>query len=382
MNPASSAAMTSRQRVARTLARQQPDRVPIYDSFWMEAECEFRRQLGCSLPPDESKLFTWDNSLAAARSRTIWEIFDMDLIQIGWPDCYLHQRPEIVVEETDEWVIYRNGDDALFKSWKHKMGTPERVSFAVNSPDKWREVRHLLVPSRQRIDWEVCRPVHERARADDRYVCYATLEAFEAAKNLLGHEMMLKAMIKQPEWLQEIFETYTTLQIGLFELCEAEGLHSDGAFLYGDLAYKNGPFMSPDHYRRFVKPSHKRMGDYFAARGMPVIFHTDGDIRPLIDDLIDAGVNALNPLEAKAGVDVRQLAGQYGDRLGFVGNIDARILATNDREAIREELRTKLAATMPYCGYIYHSDHSVPPGVTLETYQQLLDDVRTLGRYD
>ena len=381
MTASPSTAMSSRERVARTLDRRQPDRVPIYDSFWMETECDFRSQLGCSLPHDQSKLFTWDTTLAAATSRTIWEIFDMDLIQVGWPNCHLHLRPPIVVEETDEWVICRNGDDALMKSWKHKMGTPEHVGFTIDTPDKWREVRHLLTPSRDRIDWQVFRPIHQRARADDRYVCFDTLEIVEAVRTILGHEIMLKSMIKRPDWLHEVFDAYTTLQIEMFELCESEGLQSDGAFVYGDIAYKNGPFMSPAHYREFVKPYHRRLFDVFHARGMPVIFHTDGDIRPLIDDLIDAGITALNPLEAKAGIDVRKLAGQYGDRLSFVGNIDATVLLTNDRDAIREELTSKLDAAMPHCGYMYHSDHSIPPGVTLQTYQQLLDDVRTLGRY-
>jgi uroporphyrinogen decarboxylase len=115
---------------------------------------------------------------------------------------------------------------------------------------------------------------------------------------------------------------------------------------------------------------------------MPILFHTDGDVRVVIDDLIDSGIDALNPLEAKANMDVRELAPKYGRRLGFCGNIDATVLMTNDRERIREEVRSKLAATMPYHGYIYHSDHSIPPGVTLETYQTLLAEVREIGRYE
>jgi uroporphyrinogen-III decarboxylase len=80
-------------------------------------------------------------------------------------------------------------------------------------------------------------------------------------------------------------------------------------------------------------------------------------------------------------MDVRELAPKYQTRLGYCGNIDARVLETNDLDRIREEIRSKLAATMPYNAYIYHSDHSVPPGVTLETYQAVLAEVRESGRY-
>jgi uroporphyrinogen decarboxylase len=114
---------------------------------------------------------------------------------------------------------------------------------------------------------------------------------------------------------------------------------------------------------------------------MPVIFHSDGDIRLLIPHFLDAGVDMIQPLEAKASMDVRALAPQYGDRLGFCGNIDVTVLATNDRERIRAELHSKLAAAMPYRGYMYHSDHSIPPGVTFDTYRWLLDEARRVGWY-
>ena len=188
-------------------------------------------------------------------------------------------------------------------------------------------------------------------------------------------------MLKQPEWLRDVFETYTQFEIDMFRLCEAEVMTCDGAFIYGDIAYKNGPFMSPRHYREFVFPYHKRFFDEFHRRGMPVILHSDGDIRPLLPHFIDAGVDMINPMESRAGMDLRELAPQYGDRLGFCGNIDVTVLATNDRERIREELKSKLSAAMPYRGYLYHSDHSIPPGVTLETYRWVLEEVRRIGTY-
>ena len=371
--------MTSKERVAGSLARTPIDRVPIFDWFWLETESEWVAQIND--PRLGPEIHASRDTIRPERL-TLWEHFDMDLMQVGWPNQILRMVPATTIEESDEWILQRDGNDALLRWWKHKMGTPEHVSFGINTPEKWAEVKPLLKASRDRIQWDVFWPRYKRAKEANRFICYAGVELFESAKDSLGHEMMLKAMLKQPDWIRDVFDTYTQFHIDMFHLMEAEGMVCDGAFIYGDTAYKTGPFMSPRHYREFCFPCHKRQFDEFHRRGMPVIFHSDGDIRPLLPHLIEAGVDMINPMESRAGMDVRELAPQYGDRLGFCGNIDVTVLATNDRDLIAEELRSKMAAAMPYKGYMYHSDHSIPPGVTLETYRWLLDEVRRLGRYE
>jgi uroporphyrinogen decarboxylase len=375
--------MTSRQRVARTLARKPPDRVPIYDKFWFEVERDWREQLGCPFVyRHERSKFDWGATSPESQKTTLWEIFDMDITEVAWPDYRLRLVEPEILEETDEWILQRDGNDAVLRWWKHKMGTPEHVSYGIDTPQKWAQVKPLLTPAHERIRWHEFTPLYRRARLADRFVCFCTVEPVEMVKDVLGHEIMLKAMIRQPEWIRDVFETYADLAIRMFHIYEADGFTCDGAFVYGDMAYNTGPFMSPRHYREFLIPCLRRMFDEFHRRGMPVIFHSDGDIRLVLDDLIAAGVDAINPLECKANMDLRELAPRWGDRLGFVGGIDVRVLATNDPEQIRAEVRSKLAAAMPYYGYVYHSDHSVPPGVTLESYKLLLEEVRTAGQYE
>jgi len=375
--------MTSRERVSRTLARKQPDRVPTYDKFWFEVEKEWREQLGCPFVfHAERSKYDWSQTSPETQGKTLWETFDMDIAEVAWPDYRLRMVAPEIVDETDEWILERDGNQALLRWWKHKMGTPEHVSFGIDTPERWQEVKPLLTASRERVRWREFWPLYRRARQADRFICFCTVEPMEMIKDVLGHEIMLKAMLKRPEWIHDIFDTYTRVAIQMFEMTETEGMKCDGAFVYGDMAYNTGPFMSPRHFREFLVPYHKRMFDEFHRRGMPVIFHSDGDIRPVIGDLISSGVDAINPLECKANMDLRELAPQWGDRLGFVGGIDVRVLMTNDPEQIRAEVRAKLGAAMPYHGFIYHSDHSIPPGVTLESYRILLDEVRRVGRYE
>jgi len=275
--------MTHKERVARTLAHKQPDRVPIYDKFWFEVEREYREQLGCPFVfHRERSTFDWGAVSPETQATTLWEQFDMDIAEVAWPDFRLRFIEPEVLEETDEWVLLRDGNWAELRWWKHKMGTPEHVRFEIDTPEKWAEVKGLLTPSRDRVRWNEFWPLYHRARKADRFVCYGVADPFENLKDVVGHEIMLLSMIERPEWVHDLFETYTDLHIKMFEIVEAEGMVCDGAFVYGDMAYRNGPFMSPAHYREFVQPCHKRLFDEFHRRGMPIIFHTDGDVRVVI----------------------------------------------------------------------------------------------------
>ncbi len=377
------AQMTSRERVARTLAREQPDRVPLYDKFWFETECAWREQMGCPFKIDSARSkFDWAATAPETQATTLWEVFNLDMTEVGWPDFRLRLTDPVILEETDEWILQRDGNEAELRWWKHKMGTPEHVRFGIDTPEKWEKVKPLLTASRERIRWNEFHPFYTRAVEAGRYTCFSTVEPIEMVKDVLGHEIMLLNMIQRPEWIHDIFDTYTQVAIEMLEIAEADGLKCDGAWVYGDMAYKNGPFFGPEHYREFLYPCHKRLFDEFHKRGMPIILHSDGDIRLLLDDLIEVGVTAINPIEAKANMDVRELAPKYGDQLGFVGGIDVRVMMSNDPDQIREEVRSKLAAAMPYKGFIYHSDHSVPPGVSLESYQLVLQEVLEAGRYE
>jgi uroporphyrinogen decarboxylase len=140
--------------------------------------------------------------------------------------------------------------------------------------------------------------------------------------------------------------------------------------------------MSPDMYRELLLPDHQRLVDWAHGQGLKFIYHTDGDVRSLIPTFVDAGFDCIQPMEAKAGLDVRELAPQYGKDLSFFGNIDMTVASTNDREKIEHEIKTKLEAAMPYKGYLFHSDHSVPPSVSWETYQFMLELCDKYGRYD
>ena len=188
-------------------------------------------------------------------------------------------------------------------------------------------------------------------------------------------------LIEDPDLITDMFTAHTQLAIDLYDGISALGLEFDGVWINDDLGYRNAPLISPAMYHDLIMPHHKRLSDHFAKDGLKMMIHSDGNVGPLIPDFIEAGIAALQPLEVKAGLDVRVLKPLYGDRLVLFGNIDARVLAST-REEIEEEIRTKVTAAKQGGGYIYHSDHSVPSNVPFENYLFAVEMIGKYGRYD
>jgi uroporphyrinogen decarboxylase len=116
------------------------------------------------------------------------------------------------------------------------------------------------------------------------------------------------------------------------------------------------------------------------ANGLPVIYHGCGNVKRIFDDYIEVGVDAYNPLEAKAGLDVVELRRQYGHRIGFCGNMDVMTWASGDRDLIKREALTKLNAAKGG-GFIFQSDHSVPSNVSGPDYEYVVSLIREWGHY-
>jgi uroporphyrinogen-III decarboxylase len=154
----------------------------------------------------------------------------------------------------------------------------------------------------------------------------------------------------------------------------------DGFVIWGDFAYKCGTFMHPDFWREHYKPWVRAITDYAHSRGLMVIYHGCGNVNRVIRDFAEMGIDAYNPLEAKAEMDAVNLRREIGHTLGFCGNSDIQIWETGDETAIRREVLRKLNAAKGG-GYIFQSDHSVASNVSGKTYDFIVKLVREYGKY-
>jgi len=158
-----------------------------------------------------------------------------------------------------------------------------------------------------------------------------------------------------------------------------EGL-LDGFVIWGDVAYKDSMFFSPDYWREYYKPWVKAITDVCHEHGLPVIYHGCGNVNAIFADYIEIGIDAYNPLEAKADMDAVELRRQFGHSIAFCGNSDIQIWETGDQELIRKEVLRKLNAAKGG-GFIFQSDHSVSSSVSGHTYDYIVKLVREYGHY-
>ncbi len=353
--------MDSRERVQTVLSGGVPDRVPFQDSYWQATVRRWRRE-------------------GLAADVDLGRHFGFDIAQVGSVDDTL-QLPARILEETGRQRVQIDTNGATRREMQEADGwVPSWLDFSIKSRDDWARLRDRAAYNPTRIGKGAVR-AYEAARREGKFCVYSIHACFHPTWHKVGMERMLLWMHEDPQLVADMFAAHTQLVIDGYEAMKAMGVEYDGVFLPDDLAYRNGPFISPAMYRDLIMPYHRQACEHFARDGLTTILHSDGDVRPLIPSFLEAGFGALHPLEAKAGLDVRELKPQYGDQLTLYGNIDVRRLA-GSREEIEEEIRTKLAVAKEGGGYMYHSDHSVSSDVSLDNYLFAVDLIRQHGRYD
>jgi hypothetical protein len=142
---------------------------------------------------------------------------------------------------------------------------------------------------------------------------------------------MLMGMALDPDWVKDMVNTYAELTLELQEILFSEEGYPDGIWYYEDMGFKERPFMSPAMYKEIIQPGHKLTFDYAHSKGIPVLVHSCGFVEPLVPGLIEAGMDCLQVIEVKAGMDLLRLYRNFGEKLSFMGGIDVRVLYSRRR---------------------------------------------------
>ncbi len=358
--------MTSYERVVNTLDRKPVDQCPVVVGPWEEAKKR------------------WLAEKHYSEDQDVRELFGMDLRWVGNFNMAadLDFVPE-TVEETEDTISMRDGNGALLRKHKGKSGTPEHVDFRVTDRQGWEESikPFFATVDKRRIPFEGYREMKKYCAEKQLFMFWGGVAPFELMHPVCGHENLLIGMALDPDWIQDMVKVYSDSIINnLEELFAAEG-KPDGFYFFEDLGFRERPFFSPSMYRELIKPGHARLFDFAHSCGCKVMMHSCGFIEPLLPDVIDAGLDCLQGMEAKAGMDLARIHANYGDRIAFCGGVDARVLIANDRSRIDAELKAKVAPVFAAGGgYILSSDHSEPPEVDFETLQYFVEKGRAMSR--
>ncbi len=357
--------MTGKERVLAILNHQPTDRIGIFEHFWDDTYTEWREQ--GHIGKDES----------------FGDHFDLDIASCGCLNMVARYdfEPEVVAE-TEDTITYFDGNGATLKRHKHHDTTPEHIGFKVCDRESWEE---YIVPylkfDRNRLNFEAYRKARAAAKENEKFFTLSFISCFELTHLVCGHENMLMNMIYDPDWVAEMMMTFVDLIIEHHKLLfEEEGL-PDGVWYYEDLGYKGSPFMSPEMYRDIVMPAHLKYNNFAKSLGLPIIMHSCGFIEPLLPDIVKTGIDCLQVIEVKAGMDLLKLHKLYGDKICFMGGIDVRCMYTNDRSLIDAELEAKIPTVMQGYNYFLHSDHSIPKTVDYDTYCYFKKKGLELGTY-
>jgi uroporphyrinogen decarboxylase len=257
---------------------------------------------------------------------------------------------------------------------------PEFLDFTVTDPDKWAEARRRMTHDRDRIDWAALARDYPKWREAGAWIRAGFRFGFDVTHSFfVGTERVLMNMATDPEWIVDIFNHELDMSMALCQMIWDAGYRFDAIGWYEDMGYKGNQFFSLDMYRELVKPVQKRACDWARAKGIKVWLHSCGDIRPFVPELVEIGVDILNPLEVKAGMDPFKLKKDFGDKLVFHGGLNAALF---DRpEKLFAEMKQVIPAMKAGGGYVASSDHSVPQSVSLETFREFVRLAKELGRY-
>jgi uroporphyrinogen decarboxylase len=352
--------MTSHDRFSRMYSHQEADRIPIIDSPW---NATIERWHSEGMPADVSYV----------------DFFGLDKIaHIGVDNS--PQYLERVIEETADYVINTTRWGATLKNWKHIASTPEFMDFKISNPDSWRDAKARMVPSSDRIPWSMLKSQYGNWRKEGYWIEAGLWFGFDVTHSwTVGTERLLVALLDNPEWCSDMFNHFLDVNIALLDQVWDAGYTFDAVSWPDDMGYKHNQFFSLRTYRKLIKPVHKRAVDWAHAKGVKVRLHSCGDVNPFIPEFVDIGIDALNPLEVKAGMDPIRIKREFGDDLVLHGGINA--VYWDDKDRIEEEMRRVIPIVMQSGGYIFSSDHSVPSSVSLENFRYIVELAKTLGSY-
>lgn len=352
--------MNTFERMRRMYAHQEADRIPVSDWPWNATVERWQRE---GMPADVNHV----------------DFFDLDrfeLIRVDNSPRY----PQQVIEETDEYTVTTTSWGVTLKNWKHIASTPQFIDFIIRSPDDWRKAKERMVPSSDRIPWDLLKTNYRKWREQGAWIEGLLWFGFDVTHSFaVGTERLLVALVEEPEWCSEMFNHFLDVNISLLQQVWDAGYTFDAVYWPDDMGYTNNQFFSLGTYRQLLKPVHKRAVDWAHARGIKARMHSCGDIRPFIPELVEIGVDGLNPLEVKAGVNPIQVKQEFGERLLLHGGINA--VLWDDKDAIATEMRRVIPKLKENGGYVFSSDHSVPSSVSLENFRYIVELAKELGTY-
>jgi uroporphyrinogen decarboxylase len=217
-----------------------------------------------------------------------------------------------------------------------------------------------------------------RERIGDRYFIMMHGDATDGIPNGEHMTEYSQRLFEEPELVKEASRKRVADALARAERMRKHG-GLDGYALCSDYCFNNGPFLRPVMFSEFVTPFLKELIAGYRGLGFYAIKHTDGNIMPILDDLLQANPHALHSLDPQGGVDMAEMARVAGSRVCLIGNVNCGLLDTGTEEQCAESARYALRHGMTAPGYVFSTSNCVYTGMCLSRYELILDIWRQDG---
>jgi len=351
--------MSSTERVMKALNFQEPDHVPRYEGFWGEF------------------IEAWRTEKKFTATADPWEYYNIDLL-ISAPDETAWPTKARILEKTSDYQtiltgwgsVHRWNTNANFFS-EVKVALEDRVDIDKLSFDS------PYLDSR----YEHSQQTVEKNR--NRFAVFGkTGGPYMRASYMRGITNFLMDIAEDPEWVKALVEKVTDhlLAIGV-EQIQRMGLANTGIGIFDDIANNQGPLMGLKTYEKLFYPSLRKMVKAYKQAGAAKVFHhCDGYIENVLDLWVDAGIDAVHPLEARLGMDPLEIRRRYEGKLAIIGGLDnSIILPSGNYEEIRKHVLRVLDAGRG--GGLVLAAHSIGPDISVTTYDYITELWKKYGRY-
>ena len=337
--------LTSAERVLRVLRREEPDRIPHFE--WIID----RRVRDAICPGSSMEEFTVRMGLDAILTAP-----DYRKEQIG-PNRFRNEWGTILEYSAEEYGMPVSGPIKMLADLE-RYHAPDPYA-----PGRFASLEKLV----SRYKGRLAIGVHLN-------------DVLSVPRNLMGFENLMAAFGEEPELVRGLVELSVKTNLELAK--EAARRGADFVFTGDDYASTEGPFISPRMFRELLAPQLKRVMTGFKELGLLVIKHTDGNILPILDMLMDAGMDALDPIDPIAGLDIGEMKRRLGHKLALKGNVDCAHTLTNGTEQqVVAETISVIRKAAAGGGLIVSSSNSIHSGVKPGNYLAMWNAIRTYGRY-
>ncbi len=371
--------MNAPERVLTTISHQEPDRVPAFESTFTNNE--IMKYYGVIPKEGDSDIFKQVLDKKDRYNKCYIKIHQLfckigiDIVTTLSSLFPLEALPkkEGFVDEYGRIMKYE-----YYKDGTVILGYHGGVFKNFEDYESWEKPKPNWQP---RIDSFLAGRAIQKDLKDKIFSIPATGALMEDVWQGFGLETFSK-ILARPKQVRKIFDDYGKFTYELVNILAENDAQL--VLLLDDYGYKNGLFMRPLYYRKYIFPWLKRICDAAHKRDCKIMLHSDGDLLEIFEDIINCGVDAINPIEpttANPDYDIFKLNQKFGSRITFAGNLSPMMLATGEISEIENYAKRLIKEIAPGGGYIFSSGHSINPAITIDRFEAMQNVRRKYGNY-